>query len=208
VISYPAFLIDKRTGRTVDAELVEGISESDLQSVEADWRPVVEARLRELMAQGADRSAWPESSHWDWRRKVDRVRGYIAFRTMALLCEDQLQGLMMLAMAGHTCRIAEQARKDLVYVDYLESAPWNLKSIVAQPRFGGVGTMMIRAAIQVSREQDLQGRIGLHSLPAAERFYSEACVMTDLGHDGTYQGLKYFEMTAAQADAFSISTGT
>lgn len=201
-MTHPAFLIDKRSGQLVDAQLVEGIDDENLDSVEAEWKPVLNARIRELTAQGADRSSWPESSHWDWRRKVNATRGYLAYRTMALICEGQLQGLMMLAMAGHTCRIDMQAKKDLVYVDYLEAAPWNLKSVVKEPRFGGVGTMMIRAAIQVSREQDLQGRIGLHSLPAAEHFYSTACGMTDLGHDGTYQGLRYFEMTPAQADAF------
>jgi hypothetical protein len=52
-------------------------------------------------------------------------------------------------------------------------------------------------------EQDFRGRIGLHSLPAAEEFYGTVCGMTDLGRDESYQGLRYFEMTAAQAAAFS-----
>jgi hypothetical protein len=201
--SYPVFLTDRRSGATVDAELIEGIGESQLRSVETEWKPVVNARLRELVAQGAPWSEWPENWHWDWRKKMEKIRGLLAFSPLALICENQVQGLMLLAMAGHSCRLPEQAKKDLVYIDYLETAPWNRKAIVPQPRFGGVGTVMIRAAIEVSRQEDFRGRIGLHSLPAAEEFYGAVCGMTDLGRDESYQGLRYFEMTAAQADVFS-----
>lgn len=201
--TYPVFLADRRSGKTVGAELTESIGESHLRSVETEWKPVINAQLRALVAQGSPVSEWPENWHWDWRKKLDRIRGLLAFRSLALVCEDQVQGLMLLAMAGHSCRIPEQAKKDLIYVDYLETAPWNRKTIVPQPRFGGVGTVMIRAAIEVSHEQDFRGRIGLHSLPAAEEFYGKVCGMTDLGRDESYQGLRYFEMTAAQATAFS-----
>lgn len=201
--SHPVFLLEKRSGKTVTADLVEGIGENELLSVEAEWKPVVSARLAELVRQEAPWSEWPESWHWDWRKKIDRVRSLLAFRSFALVCDGQVQGLMLLAMAGHSCRITEQAKKDLVYVDYLETAPWNRKAIIAPPRFGGVGTVMIRAAIEVSHEQGFHGRIGLHSLPTAEQFYADACRMTDLGCDENYQRLRYFEMTAAQADAFS-----
>ena len=131
------------------------------------------------------------------------INGLLAFQTFALRCEGKLQGLMQLNTARYRSRVPEQAGKDLVYVDYVETAPWNRKAIVAQPRFGSVGTIMIRAAIEVSRDQEFRGRIGLHSLPSAEQFYANACGMTDLGLDGTYEGLRYFEMTSAQADAFS-----
>lgn len=201
--SHPVFLTDKRSGKTVDAELIEGIGEDELRSVETEWKPVINSRLRQLVAQGSPWSEWPENWHWDWRKKLDKIRGLLAFKSLALISENQVQGLMLLAMAGHSCRIPEQAKKDLVYVDYLETAPWNRKAIVPQPRFGGVGTVMLRAVIEVSHEQDFRGRIGLHSLPAAEEFYGTVCGMTDLGHDESYQGLRYFEMTAAQAAAFS-----
>ena len=201
--SYPVFLTDKHAGKTVDAELIEGIGEGELRSVETEWKPVINSRLGQLVAQGSPWSEWPENWHWDWRKKLDKIRGLLAFRSLALISENQVQGLMLLAMAGHSCRIPEQAKKDLVYVDYLETAPWNRKAIVPQPRFGGVGTVMLRAAIEVSHEQDFRGRIGLHSLPAAEEFYGTACGMTDLGRDESYQGLRYFEMTAAQAAEFS-----
>lgn len=201
--SYPVFLTDKRTGKPVAAELIETISESDLLSVETEWKPVTNAKIRELIADGIRPADWPEGWHWKWREKVSAIRGLLAFQTFALRCEGKLQGLMQLNTARGRCRVTEQAGKDLVYVDYVETAPWNRKSIVANPRFGGVGTIMIRAAIEVSCDHELRGRIGLHSLPSAEAFYTNACGMTDLGLDGTYEGLRYFEMTSAQADAFS-----
>ncbi|NKN03075.1 GNAT family N-acetyltransferase [Rhizobium leguminosarum] len=201
--SYPVFLTDKRTGEPVAAELIETISEADLRSVEAEWKPVTNAKIREIMAQGRSPADWPEGWHWMWREKMIAIGGLLAFQTFALRCEGKLQGLMQLNTARYRSRVPEQAGKDLVYVDYVETAPWNRKAIVADPRFGGVGTIMIRAAIEVSRDQEFRGRIGLHSLPSAEAFYANACGMTDLGLDGTYEGLRYFEMTSAQADAFS-----
>ena len=203
VTTFPVFLTDKRSGNPVAAELIDVISEADLRAVEAEWKPVTNARIRELMSRGIRPADWPEGWHWKWRDKVQQITGLLAFQTFALRCEGKLQGLMQLKTAGAICRVPEQAGKDLVYIDYVETAPWNRRAIVDSPRLGGVGTIMIRAAIEVSRDQEFRGRIGLHSLPSAERFYAEACGMTDLGLDGTYEGLRYFEMTSVQADAFS-----
>ena len=50
---------------------------------------------------------------------------------------------------------------------------------------------------------EFHGRIGLHSLPQANDFYANTCGMTDLGADRDYNGgLRYFEMTPEQAQAF------
>lgn len=201
--SYPVFLTDKRTGKPVAAELTDTISDADLRSVETDWRPVTNAKIREIMAQGVSPADWPEGWHWEWRDKMTAIRGLLAFQTFALRCEGKLQGLMQLNSARYRSRVPGQTGKELVYIDYVETAPWNRKAIVAEPRFGGVGTIMIRAAIEASRDQEFRGRIGLHSLPSAETFYADICGMTDLGLDGTYEGLRYFEMTSSQADAFS-----
>jgi hypothetical protein len=201
VSSHPVFLKDRHTGDIVEAKLVETIDETHLHAVESDWMPVLLRRLVDLVDQNRPRADWPQSSHWNWRAKIDRINGLLAFRTFALMCEGQLQGLMQINTA-HVCRLPEQTGKHLAYVDYVESAPWNRLEVVADPRFSGVGTVMIRAAIEVSREEGFQGRIGLHSLPRSEPFYAR-CGMSDLGIDGNYENLKYFEMTPEQATAFS-----
>jgi hypothetical protein len=46
--------------------------------------------------------------------------------------EGKLQGLMKLETVGEycRCRLPEQDGKSLVYIDFLEVAPWNLRSVV------------------------------------------------------------------------------
>jgi hypothetical protein len=198
VTEHPILLLDKRTGKFVPAKLVETINESHLASVEKEWTPILLRRLRELVDQ---RQPLPENWHWVWRDKVARIRGLLAYRTFAIVCEGQTQGLVQINTAG-TCRLPGQVSKPLAYVDYLETAPWNRASMVQQPYFGLVGTVLIRAAIEVSLEEGFRGRIGLHSLPQSEAFYAKACEMTELGIDGTYENLKYFEMTPEQAASF------
>jgi hypothetical protein len=199
VTAHPILLLDKRTGKFVPAELVETINEGHLASVEKEWMPVLLRRLRELVDQ---RQPLPENRHWVWREKVARIQGLLAYRTFAIVCEGQTQGLMQINTAV-TSRLPGQVGKQLAYVDYLETAPWNRATIVEQPRFGLVGSVLIRAAIEVSLEEEFHGRIGLHSLPQSEAFYAKSCGMTDLGIDGTYENLRYFEMTPDQAVSFS-----
>ena len=201
--SFPVFLRDKRNGQTVPAVLVETIDESHLRCIETAWMPVLIRRVKELVDQGEPRQAWPQSWHWDWRAKMDRINGLLAFRTFALLCQGEVQGLMQINTARNVCRLPVQAGKHLAYVDYVETAPWNRRTIVAEPRFGGVGVVMIRVAIEISQDEGFHGRVGLHSLPQSESFYSAACGMTDLGIDGTKENLRYFEMTSEQATEFS-----
>ena len=70
------------------------------------------------------------------------------------------------------------------------------------PRFGGIGIRLIQAAVRLSRDEEMGGRIGLHSLPQAEVFYRDTCGMTSLGRDPDCDDLLYFEMTCEQVDQF------
>ncbi len=92
--------------------------------------------------------------------------------------------------------------KPLVYVDYIATAPWNLRSLTDTPRYRGVGKVLIEAAITFSRDCGMGGRIGLHALPQAESFYRDTCGMTDLGEDANEYDLRYFEMDESQVAAF------
>jgi hypothetical protein len=87
----------------------------------------------------------------------------------------------------------------ILYVDYLETAPWNLKGLPQPPRFLGVGTVLIIEAVKLSEENGWRRRVGLHSLPQAERFYETRCKMTRIGCDPYYLNLTYFEYTEEQA---------
>ena len=90
----------------------------------------------------------------------------------------------------------------MVYVNYLEAAPWNVASFIPPGKFRGVGSILIGAAINLSLDEGFYGRIGLHSLPQAERFYAKTCGMEELGIDPQVEDLRYFEMTQEQAAAF------
>ncbi len=113
-----------------------------------------------------------------------------------------MAGLILATSVGYLAR-ATQGGKDLLYLKYLETAPWNLKveTLGQTPQLRGVGRQLVELGVRLSVAMDFHGRIGLHSLPQAEGFY-RWCGMTDLGKDNSCEGLKYFEMTEAQATAF------
>jgi hypothetical protein len=131
------------------------------------------------------------------------MRGLLAHLGFSVVCDGMTQGLMRIDLT-HSSRLATQHGKPLVYVEYLEAAPWNRPELSSPPRYRGVGSALIAAAILLSMSEGFKGRIGLHSLPQADQFYRDTCCMSDLGPDANYRGnLKYFEMTPAQAAAFA-----
>ena len=197
----PIFLLDVANNAAIEAELRDAIEEQQLADWEALWRPLIDEKLRELRAQGIPRQQWPQSAHWDWRAKIERIGELLAHEAFCVMCEGETQGLMAVNLTK-AARLQTQRGKNLVYVEYLENAPWNRPELFPPGRYRGVGSILVLTAIQRSREEEFKGRIGLHSLPQADRFYLDSCGMTDLGPDPDYQNLRYFEMTPEQADAF------
>lgn len=78
---------------------------------------------------------------------------------------------LMLVKSGHVIRCDEAHRNSLVYVSFLEVAPWN-HPLAAVRYFRGLGPLLLRAACQLSVERGYKGRLGLHAVPAARDFYS------------------------------------
>ena len=112
-----------------------------------------------------------------------------------------MQGLMLTA-SHYLARLPAQEDEPLIYIEYISTAPWNLASVTGEPQYAGIGRAVFEAAITESRQQGWLGRIGLHSLPQSEAFYSKVCGMTDMGIDSQYEALRYFEMTPDQANGF------
>lgn len=186
-----AYLRDRRTNKTVEAILIDGISRNEVEATQDAWNPVLGGSPR------------AEHAHWDWNQKYQLVAAApLAYRMFGIEYESQMQGLMLVLTTGKFCRIDSQRKKPLIYVDYLATAPWNSPDVVDEPHFAGVGKILILAACQLSIEESFAGRIGLHSLPQAELWYRENCGMTDLGPDRSYQNLRYFEMTPDQSNAY------
>jgi hypothetical protein len=195
-------LKDRGAGRFVEASLMDGLTREDVEKAEADWKPFLDEQVKRMEATGVPRHKLPQHLHWNWREKYDATEEYLAYRMFGIECQSQMQGLMLALTAGKDSQIASQRGRPLVYVHFLAAAPWNLASIVAEPRFSLVGSILVAAAIQLSMEEEFQGRIGLHSLPQSDDWYRKTCGMTDLGPDQTVQNLRYFEMTPEQASEF------
>jgi hypothetical protein len=199
----PVWLLDVKRQEGVQAELWNAITDQQLADWEALWKPALAQALQRLHQASVPYKQWPQSRHWDWRGKMAAIQGLLANPSFSVTCSGTTQGLMILETTRRRCRIEVQKGKNLVYVEYVENAPWNRKELLFDPpTYRGVGSILIRAAIETSAAEGFKGRIGLHALPQSNDFYANKCGMTDLGPDASYQNMHYFEMTAEQSEEF------
>lgn len=199
-------LIHVATQKGRDADLYSPIEDKHFGEYESKWRSFIEEKLKEQLRPPINELPSEELDrlhlrglHWQWRRKAEHCSEREC-RSFALVCDGETQGLM-LAKLGVSCRLEENSGQKLVYIDLVATAPWNRPAFVDVPRYRGVGSMMIKAAIELSDEQGYNGRIGLHSLESATWFY-ERCGMETTGRDPEYENLPYYEMTAESATKF------
>jgi len=198
----PVALLNGNSGALEDAELWDAITDKQLADWEGAWIPELFGALKRFREANVPYKEWPQSRHWDWRKKTEAFQGYLAYPCVSLMCGGMTQGMMILDTTTKKGRLSSQAGADLIYVEYVEAAPWNRKALgFNPPRYRGVGRILIRAAIEWSKNEDFKGRIGLHSLPQANDFYARIG-MTDLGEDAGYKNLRYFEMSPQQAEEF------
>ena len=201
--SIPTQLVRAESRALVKATLHLGLTAEALFETEQVWGPFRRGAVRRLVQSGYPEDQIPRHWHWDWGRKSGKL-DYLAYRCYGVECERKMEGLMLVALEGPQARsrLAPDAGKPLVYVDYLEAAPWNVKPLVESPLFAGIGMLLMRVAVQVSMEEGFRGRVGLHALPQAEDFYRDKCGMACLGADPDYQNLPYYELTAEAAKRF------
>ena len=168
---------------------------------EAEWGPVRREAARRLIQEGHDPADLPKHFHWDWQLKSQNL-SLLAYKCFGIGCEGKMQGLLMVKLAGRNATLAPDVGKPLVYVDFLESAPWNVVPLVKEPLFVGVGMVLMRVAVQLSLDEGFHGRVGLHALPQSESFYRDKCGMHGCGVDPHYQDLPYYELTRDRAQKF------
>ncbi|WP_143393968.1 GNAT family N-acetyltransferase [Fimbriiglobus ruber] len=176
----------------VEAFVFRDYPANRLSVIERDWALARERAYQEGLGSGL---YLLEHSHWDWRRKEKSIEDG-RHMLLALECRDETQGLMAIQRSPRHSVLSSGAA--VVYVDYVEAAPWNLKASSVAPRYLGVGTILLAEAVRLSIETGHEGRVGLHSLPQAEGFYRR-CGMNRLGPDSAYYDLTYFEYTGQQA---------
>jgi hypothetical protein len=195
-------------GAVVGATIHDLLSLETLFHVEEQWGLARIEVLRELAARRVDRNDWPQSIHWSWAYKAatleeSRLEASGDLRLFGIEAENEWQGLLCAMSEGYQTRLGTPDQP-LVYIDYLESAPWNWE-IGPIKRFGcfrGVGVQLMEAAVRWSMALGYNGRVGLHALPQAEGFYQGRCRMENLGVDVNYHDLCYFEFDESQVSRF------
>lgn len=181
------------SGELQTAELWDSVEPRHRTDLEVRWASAW-ADLLSLMPEGEHEN----SSYWDWRDKLNRNEGVMGRQAYVIECENTAQAVMLIDL-NKTSRFRATQGESIVYVDYLQTAPWNLKRPWRpKTQFRNLGTILMQVAIQLSLDLDFDGRIGLHSLPESEGFYRRLR-MTEFWRDPDYQCLLYFEITASQA---------
>jgi hypothetical protein len=190
-------LLNRLTRQFEEAALYSGLDETNLTDFETRWLPLLAEKLqhasREELAQ-----AQAQDARWNWRRKEAAWGSALSYQAFAVEADRTTQGLMYVSTHRHS-RLVGQLGAPIVYVEAIATAPWNRIGFFKQPKYKGVGQVLMQAAISFSLDQEFKGRVGLHSLPQSEIWYRDVLGLTDLGPDPDDHNMRYFELTAEQA---------
>jgi hypothetical protein len=83
--------------------------------------------------------------------------------------------------------------KDIFYIEYVAVAPWNRDTPVTNRKFKGIGTILIKCALNYAVDKlGLQYGFSLHSLSQAKNYYEKIGMINFPEKDK--DRLVYFEM--------------
>lgn len=189
-------LVDGKTNKLVDAMLFEGLSQKNIDDHSNVWIPKLKAANSAAKERG-EKIPIAEDAHWCWSKKIDYTAGQIAFRHYAIEYQGETQGLMMVKLVGYQSRY--DPPKDVLYIDFISVAPDNREVIKKPPKLRTIGQVLFTYSVQVSFEEGMNGRVGLHSLPGAAKWYRDKLNLVSFGPDPHYSNLEYFELKAEDA---------
>ena len=172
----------------------------EIIEIEVQWKQVRSQIASDIESQGKDPNQYFQHGFWNWAKK-SQWANLLSYYLISIETEkdNKTQGLMLVELASHYASLPPDRNKPLVYVSFLETAPWNLKYYNEGPTYKIVGPRLIQTAIQLSINEEFGGRIGLYSLPQAESFYKKIG-MTPV--DNPNEKLRWFEFTKEQAMKF------
>ena len=124
-------IADGATGNPVTAILHMALEELELIDAEIAWSPERLQKLRDLRKNGLKNV--PQHVHWNWATKAVQTAGVLAYRSFGIEADGKMQGLMIVCLAGKSARLDPDKGKPLVYVDFIETAPWNAKEFTGSP---------------------------------------------------------------------------
>ena len=148
-------LLRGEDGQAVTALLSE-ISQRHIDDYQNSWREMLQRYQQ-------------EDQFWSWEFKQRVFLSQKNYEGYALEVMGRTEGLLMLETQNHRSQLTPG--QPLVYVMSIAAAPWNRREIQRPPELSGVGSELLLSARLRSIELGYRGRIGLHSLPRAERFY-------------------------------------
>lgn len=170
---------------------------------------------RDLAAKGIDGTWWnlPASKsvrneegdhHWLWRKIVGANH---AKHTWEALAVQSAGGAIEGAIAYRIDAESQlQSGEGAVYVDRIATAPRNRPWVVEPPKYRGIGSILLLAALRHSYLLGLRGRVWLTSLPSerTRKFYR------DRGFEVIFEdtdGTIGFEMPAEVAEKWLKKKG-
>jgi hypothetical protein len=186
-------LIELKSGLVTTATVLLDIPPESVLEVEALWGPLRIAAVMRMIRNGASWEDLPEHFHWNWANKFHDYDAAV-HRFIALECQSEIQSILRLDTKSAVSRMPHDLGKPIVYINFLESAPWNSKQFTKEPRFKLSGFRLIETAARYSQNLGYEGRIRLHSLPQSNGFYQDACGMRQFDPDPEHENLCYFEL--------------
>ncbi|MEN6578330.1 MAG: hypothetical protein ABFD90_18440 [Phycisphaerales bacterium] len=198
-------ILDQKKREFIPATFHDDLTTDQMNEAETQWKPVRDAAVKRLLDAGKTKLEVQrlfQHQHWDWSRKAGLLLGgLLSVRCFGIELNGQWQGLAMFELAAHFALLEPDQGKPLIYVEFLETAPWNIAELVDEPRYGLIGARMIEAAIRLSISEGFRGRVGLLALPQAEKFYEKKCGMTRVEEAG-HHGMAWYELTQKAAGVF------
>ncbi len=168
---------------------------NELQAITQQWDQS-KRRYREILKRSG--ASLPQNDAWNWKDKASATNPDL-HQFIGVSTQNEMQGMMMLAKTPEFSRRKYHEHQHVLYVEYLESAPWNLpESAGIETRYRGVGSSLLAAAVDISIEYGWGGRLALHSLGAAHGFYLKAG-FENLGLDES-ENLDWFELAGVSIE--------
>lgn len=123
--------------------LLEGTDDERFAHTSFEWEIERQRIRQERHAKGL---SFPEHSHWDWNKKIEKAEKFPDVLTVfAIEYNEKIQGLMIVDHILFLAKHPPDKGKPILYVRYIENAPHNQ---YAQPKlFSRIGLNYIRVAV-------------------------------------------------------------
>lgn len=137
-----------------------------------------------------------DDAHWDWLTK-NYVHNGDEYKWFFLYIDKKPQAACLI----YHPKDSEIDAGEIFYIEYVAVAPWNRRNPMAEKEYEGVGTKIIRCAMQHATDTlGLRYGFSLHALPKANGFY-EKIGMTYLSAFDK-KTLSYYEMSEKIARSY------